>query len=204
MLIIKQKHNALKIENLTFRRNHHLFLPYYHSLKKINNNLDNTKISLGAEKSFINLIAITNPLCKSCKESHKVYTRLLQKYPNEIQISFLFLVPHKDRKITKTKISERLLQIYHEKGEQLFKKTLNDWFTNLNSKNWLKNWGESTDIKYNTFLKEQVKWCLENEITNTPTLIINEKIFPDNYQIKDVENFIEPILEFEKNKNIHA
>jgi len=205
LLITKQKYNALKIENLTFRRNHHLFLPYYHSLKEININLDNnTKISLGAEKSIINLIAITNPLCKSCKESHKVYTRLLQKHPNEVQINFVFLVPYNNRKTIKTKISERLLQIYNEDGTLLFNKAIEDWFTNLNSKNWLKKWKENTDKKYNAILKEQVNWCLENEITSTPTLIINEKIFPDNYQIKDIENFIEPILEFEKNKNIHA
>tara|TARA_B110000091_G_scaffold203672_1_gene237427 strand:- start:1572 stop:1832 length:261 start_codon:yes stop_codon:yes gene_type:complete len=86
----------------------------------------------------------------------------------------------------------------------LFNKAIEDWFTNLNSEKRLKKWKENTDKKYNVILKEQFNWCLENEITSTPTLIINEKIFLENYQIKDIENFIDPILEFEKNKNIHA
>jgi len=205
LLIKAQKYNALVIENLTFRRNHHLFLPYYNSLKEIGTDLENIfNISVGVKTPIINLVSVTNPLCKNCKEAHHVYTRLLQKYPNEIKINFLFLVPNKIREDTKTKVSERLIQIYHEKGEPLFIKALNEWFTNVNSKDWLIKWGKCTDIKYNTLIEKQVNWCLRNEIMSTPVLIINGKLFPKTYYPKDIENFIEPILEFEKNKNIYT
>jgi uncharacterized membrane protein len=205
LLITKQEYNALRIENLTFRRNYHLFLPYYHSLKAIDTYIPNSiKISLGTENPIIDLIFITNPMCENCKDVHNIYTRLLQKYPNEIQLTFLFLVSYKNREDIETKISERLLQIYHEKGKLFFKEALKDWFIYINSKGWFEKWGKNRDKKYNTILKTQVNWCLQNKVTSTPRLIINGKKNLENYQIKDIENFIEPILEFEKNKNIHA
>ena len=53
---------------------------------------------------------------------------------------------------------------------------------------------------YNNVLNEQVKWCLKNNIVSTPTMMINNKLFPETYNQNDVENFISYIFEFEKNK----
>jgi len=207
-IVTKQKHNDLAIENLTFRRNHHLFFPYYQSLKRIDANLDSVyKISLGKNASTIKLIAITNPLCKSCRESHKVYNHLLQKYPNDIEITFLFLVPYKNKEDFRTQISERLLEIYVEEDIKIFNKAFDEWFEYVNVEIWLKKWGKCKNLSYNLYLAEQVNWCLKSKITSTPILIINSKLFPETYHPKDIENFIEPILEFENNKignNIRA
>jgi len=211
LLLLEQKNITLEIENLSFRRNHKLFIPYYNALTKLDTEDSTiTQIVLGAENPIIKLTIITNPLCKSCIEAHKTYIDLLQKYKDSIQLNFRFLVPNKDRADNKTIISERLLQLYFENDTEVFFNAFNDWYSNGNTKMWTKKWGKCKDIKYNKMLSQQIYWCLKQGIESTPIILINKKLFPKNYSFKDIEHFVEPILEQEMLKtkkeinNIHA
>lgn len=201
LLSLEEKNNELNIENLTLRRNHNLFLPYYHSLKETNV-LENSipTIKMGTSTSLVSLTIITNPLCKACKEIHNTSKELLKKYSNDLQVNFCFLVPTKHGEDTRTKISERLLQLYYEEGADAFQEAFGDWYRVTKANVWFAKWKECTDMKYNNMLKEQVKWCLANEVASTPRILINGKLFPESYHPNDIENFIEPIVEFEKNK----
>ena len=73
------------------------------------------------------------------------------------------------------------------------------------TRDWLKSWKESNDIKYHKILLEQINWCKKNQVSTTPTVLINNKLFPEIYRPEDIEQFIETILEFEKAENkMHA
>lgn len=97
-----------------------------------------------------------------------------------------------------TKISESLMQIYYERGSSKFHKAIYEWYKNLVIKEWLNIWGESRNTKYNNVLVEHLKWSSKNQIGSTPTILINNKLFPQVYNPKDIESFIEPIMELEK------
>lgn len=201
LLIAKQKYNNLKTENLTFRRNHHLFLPYYHSLKAIDTSISNSiEIKLGSNNPLVTLTAITNPLCETCFEVHDVYMKFLKIHPGKLQVNFRFFVPYANRNDPRTQISERLLQLYNEKDKKVFQHAFSDWYNKTSIVKWQNKWSYSDNQKYNNVLQKQKEWCLKNKIDYTPTIIINGKLFPQNYHPKDIENFIEPILEFEKTK----
>lgn len=208
---LEQKRYNLEVENLTFRRNHNLFLPYYNTLETIDTEADKVpQISLGTtHEPIVTLTVITNPLCNSCIEAHNTFMSLLQKHKENIQINFRFLVPFKNRADNKTIISERLLQLYHEKEKTIFKKAFHDWYSNVNTKQWLKKWDKCKNNEYNNVLATQTAWCLNNSIDSTPTILVNGKLFPTNYNAKDIAHFIEPLLDQELNKhkelqNIHA
>lgn len=211
LLFLEQKNTTLEIENLSFRRNHKLFIPYYNALAQLDTE-DSTipQIVLGAENPIIKLTIITNPLCKSCIEAHKTYIDLLQKYKDSIQLNFRFLVPNKDRADNKTIISERLLQLYFENDTEVFLNAFNDWYGNGNTKIWTKKWGRCEDLKYSKILSQQIYWCLRQGVDSTPSTLINNRLFPKNYNFEDIKHFIEPIFEQKTNKteqeinNIHA
>lgn len=195
LLVLEQKNNKLVIENLSFRRNYHLFIPYYNSLKEIDTESKTLEqIQLGSKTPTIEMVAITNPLCKSCFKAHKVYMDLLDKYPDEIQIKFRFLVPNNDRNNTRTRISERLLQLYMENDIKFFKEAFDDWYKDRDFENWTSKWGNCNDVNYNKILSKQVYWCLKNGIDRTPAVLVNGKLFPETYDPTDIENFIEPNL----------
>jgi hypothetical protein len=211
LLFLEQKNYTLEIENLSFRRNHKLFIPYYNALTQVDTEESTLpQIVLGTENPIIKLTIITNPLCKSCIESHKIYMDLLQKYKDSVQLNFRFLVPSKDRKDNKTIISERLLQLYFENDRTDFNKAFNDWYENSNIEIWTKKWGKCEDLRFNKILTNQLLWCYNWNINLAPTILINGRLFPKIYRPNDIYNFIEPILKKEYKtynenyQNIHA
>jgi len=157
-------------------------------------------IRLGVDNPIISVTAITNPLCNSCLEAYQIYTELLHKYPDQIQLNFRFLVPTNNRNDNKTKISERLLQLYTEESKDLFKDAFNDWHAHVDSNKWLGKWKNCEDVLYSKALSNQTNWCLSNGINSTPRILINAKLFPESYHINDIKNFIDPIIELEKNR----
>lgn len=208
---LEQKHYNLEVENLSFRRNYHLFIPYYNTLSKIDTE-DNVipQVTLGAKNPLIKLTIITNPLCKSCIDAHKTYMDILSKFEDNIQLNFRFLIPSKDRTDAKTIISERLLQLYFENDSIVFLEAFNDWYNTLDVKKWTKKWGTCEDLKFNKIITQHIHWCLKNTIVATPALLINNRLFPQNYSTEDITHFIEPILEKQVSynkqdiNNIHA
>lgn len=136
---------------------------------------------------------------------------ILKKYHDSVQICFRFLVPNNDRTDNKTIVSERLLQLYFENGIEVFLEAFNDWYINVSIKIWTKKWGKCEDLKYSQILSQHIYWCLKQGLDRTPAILINNRLFPENYSFKDIEHFIEPILELEtsnkteqKIDNIHA
>lgn len=200
LLIIWREHYDLDLENLTFRRNHKLFLTYYASLEKIEG-LDFIKsILFGNKNSPVNITIVTNPLCKSCYETYKFYSGLLKKYSGEVSVRILFLTPNKHRIDPRTQVAESLIQLYFEDGEELCLEAMEDWYETLNTEKWLKKWGLNTSVQSNSLLAKQVNFCLKNGIEFTPSILVNNRKFPTTYRVSDIEGFIEPIINFGKQK----
>lgn len=198
---LAEKHESAMIENLKFRRNHHLFLPYYNSLRKIDSFVTpDSAIQMGEEKAPICITLIINPVCKACQKVHKTVMSLLENDSYDLKINFLFLVPNENQSDIRVKISKRLLQIYQEYSKEDFNEAFNQWYKIKDPDKWISKWGECKEEKYEIILTQQVQKCLRNNIRKTPTLLINGRLFPETYDPNDIENFIEPIISYEKEK----
>lgn len=188
------ENNKLRIENLTFRRNYHLFLPYFNSLHQIDTNEEITSdISIGNPNADIEILAITNPLCELCFEAHDMLMKLLEKYDNKILIKFRFLVSHENRKEIKTQIAERLMELYINDKITFFE-AFNHWYSRVTISEWINKWGECKDKKMNTVIRNNEIWCINNNFNRTPTILINGKLFPEFYFPNDIVNFIDKLL----------
>jgi len=198
LLIQKVRNEDLLIENLTFKRNHHLFIPYYKTLKKVDTSVIRSfAISSGHTAAPIEIMAIINPLCNACKEYPQILTSLLEKYPKKVKLSFLFIAPYTDRSDSRTIISERLLQLFSKKGYKFFLEAINSWYENSDITLWSNKWGKCRNDVYNHHLSEHVIWGLKNKIEGTPTILINGRKFSHPYHIKDLISFIDPIIKSE-------
>lgn len=175
----------LRIENLTFRRNYHLFFSYYNSLPQIDTNEDNIlDISFGNPNAVVKILVITNPLCELCFETHDLMMKLLNKHENKIFVKFRFFVPFENRNDPKTQIAERLIDLFLNKSNNTFLKAFNHWYSRVSINEWLIKWGVTKDEKINDLVKTQVIWCAKNNINQTPTVLINKKKFPNFYNPK--------------------
>ncbi|MBT8245767.1 vitamin K epoxide reductase family protein [Winogradskyella sp.] len=191
------ENRRLRIENLTFRRNYHLFLPYFNSLHQIDTSEEIiSDITFGNRNADVKIIMITNPLCELCFETHDILMKLLEKYENQIFIRFRFFVPFENRDDPKTQIAERLLELYLNKDKNTFSEAFNHWYSRVSINEWLTKWGICMDKKINSLIKDQVTWCVKNNFNYTPTVLINKKLFPNFYHPKDITNFIKKIIDF--------
>lgn len=206
LLIINEENKELRIENLTFRRNHKLFIPFYASLPEVDHTLNSYyRLRLGAKTPKIILTTVTNLFCKYCAEVHHSYIDLLHKYPNELGIDICFYVSNTDKNNPHNKIATTLIQIYKEKGEQEFLKAIANWHKKPKMQSWLSQYKLKEDKNSYELLKSHINFCAINTISLTPTLLVNNKFFPRTYKIEDIAHFIEPILEFEKeNDTVYA
>ncbi len=209
LLSARFENETLEIENLSFKRNHRLFMSYYNSIEAIETNSDIIPdICFGKQDALITFLVITNPLCEMCFEAHSVLMNLLQKHPDKIQLKIRFFVPFDDRNDPRTFISERLLDLYFSEREN-FKEAYQNWYSKVKIKDWIEKWDVCKNSKMSQILKTHKNWCIDNSINYTPSIVINGKLFPDFYSPKDIEHFIDKLIELEQTntkeiKNIHA
>ncbi len=190
--------NDVKKELISFKRDYHLFMPFYVNMaRKVTKLSVENEIILGNKiEPLITLTAITNPLCESCIETHKVYKNILEKYP-QIQLRLRFLVPFNDRKDPRTFISEQMLNINQNQPDKI-EECLSNWYKVPDVKVWIDKWNINNDFVHNQTLMSYNQWCLYNEMDYTPALAINDKVFPRIYDPRDIQYFIAYIIEYEQ------
>jgi Thioredoxin/Vitamin K epoxide reductase family len=182
-----------------FMRNYEIFKNTLVSSVPINDNpIQSGAILLGNTDAPLKIIVVTSPFCGFCAEAHTIITAILQKYPETVcfDIRFNFDKNHNDEE--SKKIHQQLVAIYFNQGQAIFTKALHDWFetkdaTKLDS---LANTGIS-ELKLNLILEEQFNWNQVNEINYTPAIMINNYIYPKQYDSKNLIHFINDLSDDE-------
>lgn len=177
-------------------------MAHHNVQKKLNTLLPNqvVEITLGNPNGIVQLIAITNPMCQPCAKAHETYMRLLEQYPDEVSIKLRFYVPVDDEKDPRMEIAIKLLMLNQVNPKEM-NSILHTWYRHrVIEKAYLEKLNELSQMEFINALKTQRRWCFANDITITPTLLINHKIFPNNYQITDIANFMDAIIEQEELK----
>jgi protein-disulfide isomerase/uncharacterized membrane protein len=194
---------STKIEFIKFKRNKDLFNELI-SKKKLLNSValleDNNRIYFGSKKPKLVIIAVTNPLCGFCSESFQTYYEILNKY-EDVQINFVFSLFTNDPNNPAFKIVSSFLDLYHNQSKKVAIEALKEWFELKDLKNWIKKY-EKSEIKngnVNAILFKHREWAITNEILHTPTTIINNSFYPNEYNIKDIFYFIDDLILENKN-----
>lgn len=197
---VLKSNNQLKstqIDFLKFKRNYNLFAMLLNSQTPIKeNNLYETAniIHFGNPKASLKIIAVTNPLCGFCKKSFEMYSKLLAKYSNQIQVTFIFNVHYENVNHQGTQISHRLIEKFYTKSNEDCFEAFKQWFEDRDISSWQKKFGISTNTDFIDSLGFQNNWCKLNEINYTPATFINGKIFPKEYDISDLSFFIDELI----------
>ncbi len=166
-------------------------IDYYSSLKN--------RISFGDRHSAIKIIAVSNPTCKSCIESFKVYSSLL-KNRDDVEITFVFSVPFLDLDHPSTKIAIRVIYIYLNESKEQAWEAISDWYLGGNYEIWNSKWCKKyesnalKDQKIIDVLIEQNRFLVLNHIDFAPETLVNGYLFPKSYNIHDLMIFIDDLI----------
>jgi uncharacterized membrane protein/glutaredoxin len=187
---------GLSTENLTFRRNHYLFLPYYNTAAATVTSLRGMpELILGNRHGGTELILVSNPLCNACIKAHKKISQLLDRY-DDLRVRVRFYVPVDDREEPRLLVAAKLLELYRNDPATGVLE-MHNWYAAPDATKFLNRHSTEFKIADLETLKAHRQWCHENEVYATPALFINGKRFPSYYNVSDIEFFIEHIMEAE-------
>ncbi len=190
--------NKLKIDHYRFKRNYAIF-DFLLSRTEVvpKGNIDPNEIILGDKSANpkLNIIVITTPSCKHCKEAHELVELLLEQFEKQVQIVLRFNVPALNKDDDATKITARLIELYHNSNQKQCLEAMHEAYNNVAPEQWIKKWGVCTDeVVFNT-LQNQNKWCIIHNKNFTPEILIEGKSFPKEYNKKELLFFVEDLLE---------
>ncbi|MGN7819861.1 vitamin K epoxide reductase family protein [Chitinophaga sp. 22536] len=174
----------------TLKYNPQIFGALLDKSERISIPASNMGITLGNPNATNEIIKVCNPYCGPCSKAHPELKHIIQNNPDvKLRIIFIATGENNDKR---TAPVAHLLAIQQKYGGEKVQHALDDWYL-------------ATDKDYTTFsqkypmngeLQEQREkihamrnWCKTMKIRVTPTIFINGKELPDNYDPAELKNF---------------
>ena len=187
---IQNSENSLK-ELKKFKRN-------YSVLNFLSKRVPNTKgfddlrgLNFGNRNGAVKLSVIISPSCEHCHNTFQEAFDLVLKFPDRIYLKVLFNINPENTDNPYKVVVERLLTINRSTPGKIVE-AISDWhIKKMGLKKWLKKWnGESVSMMINQEIQKQYEWCSKNNFNYTPVKIVNEKLFPSEYELNELKYFL--------------
>lgn len=195
-ILAKQKEiRQIALKGNKFIRDYDIFKSILTATNKIE--VPEFPMILGNKNSSTQITLITNPFCGHCEGVHANLEKILNQHKEKIQVKIIF-APNLDfTDDNNKKVFRKLMSEYFEKGEVSFRNLLDNWFKTDNKNEWLRiNTSETNrDNFYDEILKTQNSWTSLNNYNFTPAIFINGYEYPKKYDRKELEFFVNELIE---------
>lgn len=188
-LLLSKQISPLKNQLRTFKYNTELFQKLINEGVKYGLPSDEHSLIIGNREAENVITMVSNPFCQPCAKAHKGLEWLNGREDIKLQVVFSTANDEND---PKTQVATHLLSLQQRQDDISLKKALDDWYEqkHKNYDAWAKEHPLAEKIAANEALKINQEWCKMTEVTGTPTLFINGRKIPQNYQPEDLKYFI--------------
>ena len=184
-----------------FKRNYEVFdflskdIPILNEFHKLEG------LTFGNKTANTKLTIIISPSCGHCHKAFEDGFNLVTKFPEKVILNVLFNINPENNDNPYKVVVETLLTINNINPENT-ESAISDWhIKKIDLEPWLKKWKMNTaDMKANHQIHQQYNWCLENEFNYTPVKTVNNKLFPNEYDISELKYFLNDFSQ-EKEEN---
>lgn len=189
-------YKELLVSHLKFKRNSNLFFLALNESSPVELNRCQQDLVLGPQQAKISMLIVTNPLCSFCKSAHRELEKLLDKFPEDLNLIIRFNIDIRDKAGIPYQVASRLFELYDNSIED-FRKALSDAYADeVNFDHWLSTWGKSV-LNFDSIINIQRNWCNTNGINFTPAVYLNGKQYPKEYDRTDVGLFMEDLIDMQ-------
>jgi uncharacterized membrane protein len=196
MLVKPMIESKIKAENSTtdlkkFKRNTEVFNFLSKKVTKTQGFNKLQGISFGNQSADVQLTIILSPSCGHCHKAFEDGFELAQQFPEKIHLNVLFNINPENNDNPYKVVVEGLLAIQYNNPEKVAE-AISDWhIKKIGLELWLQKWQiETIDMRVNQQIHLQYQWCLDNDFNFTPVKIVNEKQFPNQYEISELKYFL--------------
>lgn len=165
--------------------------------EKVNRSLSSSSVvTLGNKDAKLKITLMVNPFSNESRNAHFIMEEILEKYDALVRIEIRFHFNHADYGYKKSKIvHQQLLYLYLSEGPQAFLTGLHNWFAYRDERLPNTPLSAENEIVLKEILSEQFRSNTENNLFFAPIFIINQYIYPKQYDYKKLLNFIEELSE---------
>lgn len=191
-----EQRDELLLRNLAFRRNYHLFLPYFKKQETIPlpdwiAELPSRSFPTGRH----HLIFVTNPNCPVCRDAQAMLLRMQEQFSLFHKITYVFNSRVGKGFEQEVAITARLLSTGSHPGD--WYQAYQDWGIQQNYTDWMARY-INPSAPFNLQKLQNVRdWCQQVGISGSPAFLINGKRFPRFYHPLDLEHFMEELARLE-------
>ena len=187
--------NSLK-ELKKFKRNYSLLnflakkVPYVDGLEELRG------LNFGSRNAAVKLSIIISPSCEHCHKTFHEAFDLVLRFPDKVYLNVLFNINPENTENPYKIIVERILTINRATPGKTVE-AISDWhIKKMSLKKWLKKWHvEPVSIMISQEINKQYEWCSKNNFNYTPVKIVNEKLFPNEYELSELKYFLNDFAE---------
>jgi hypothetical protein len=179
-----------------FKRKFSLFNSLYSQNTTLDTSLGfSDEIIFGNKNANIEIVVITNPMCHFCKATHQAIENLLKTNEKDIKVTIRFNINTENKEDVPYKIATALVNIY-QKYENVCREAMHQVYTEgVDVDKWLSMYDSHTKTNQYQLLEAEKNWCITNNINFTPAVYINNKEFPKEYKLSDLQFFMDDLLE---------
>lgn len=182
-----------KIDYIRMKRNPDIFngLLVKEQINPVNLPQHDEAIRFGRPDAPVQIVMACNPYCGPCAKAHQAIEELYEKHPTKIATTIRFTINSLEETDFKTKAAILILKsVLENKAGAL--QILKDWYASMNYESFVQKYNPN-GAAVTGILEQYKNWSAEANISGTPTLFINGRKLPGQYNWKE---FIE-IIEFE-------
>lgn len=187
--------NSLK-ELKKFKRNYSLLNFLSKKVTHTNGFEDLRGLNFGNRNAVVRLTIVISPSCVHCHKTFQEAFDLVLKFPDKIYLTVLFNINPENVDNPYKAVVERLLTINRlTPGKTV--EAISDWhIKKMSLKRWLKKWQiENVSMMINQEINKQYEWCSKNDFNYTPVKIVNEKLFPNEYELSELKYFLNDFVD---------
>ncbi len=188
-LLLSKQITPLKNQLRTFKYNSELFQKLLNEGVKYSLPAEEHSLVVGNREAENIITMVSNPFCQPCAKAHKGLEWLNERSDVKLQVIFSTANDEND---PKTQVATHLLSLQQNRDDKSLKKALDDWYDQKqkNYDAWAKEHPLAEKTNSSEALQVNQAWCKMTEIKGTPTLFINGRKLPQNYQPEDLKYFI--------------
>ncbi|CAM3926480.1 vitamin K epoxide reductase family protein [Mucilaginibacter galii] len=152
--------------------------------------LDTDSLIIGNREAANIITMVSNPYCEPCAEAHKTLHDWLD-IRDDIKLQIVFATPDY-KEDNEPDVAEHLMSLRNNNDHKVTEKALSDWYEQKQKgyDSWSRQYPKFDGGLAVEALNIQREWCKMTESWSTPTLFINGRRLPSNYEPGDIKYFI--------------
>lgn len=152
---------------------------------------------IGNPNAPINLLMVANLNCHPCKTGLKQVLKLVDQFPEQVNVSFKFLMS--GNTVHNIPVSSFLINYWSQfiSGTQdesnKTRKLIKDWYDYISTEEFESIYTESLD-ENDSAVVSHYQWIAKHKIVRTPTFFVNGYELPSQYRISDLSSLLTGLI----------